>query len=62
MTNHQTKSGPRARTLKVEHLDGTDFTLSSKAQIRLKGKWLASIFQPGSRLMIEVVTGTIVIR
>ena len=62
MTDPDTRNGSRQRTLKVEHLDGTDFTPSGKAQIRLKGKWLAAIFQPGGCVSIEVAEGAIIIR
>jgi hypothetical protein len=62
MTAPDTLNGSHQRSLKVEHLDGADFTPSGKSLIRLKGKWLAAILPPGGRVSIEVADGAIVIR
>ncbi len=50
-----------SRTLKVEHLDGTTHNPSGKALLRLKGKWLAQIFAPNTRVRLHVERGRIVI-
>ena len=50
------------RILTVEYLEGTPQTPSGKALLRLKGKWLAAVFAPGSQVYLEVEPGRIVIR
>jgi hypothetical protein len=50
------------RTLKVEHLEGTELNPSGKAIIRLKGKWLYTVFPPGTRVAVEIGDGAIVIK
>src|SRR5262245_34785084 len=43
---------PVLRALTVEHLEGTPQTPSGKAILRLKGKWLAAVFSPGTRVYL----------
>ncbi len=47
------------RVLKVETLGDPRH---KKAQIRLKGKWVAAYFQPGTRVEVTLRGGEIVIK
>jgi hypothetical protein len=57
----QTSSGTSTRTLKVEQLEPSPDNPNEKAILRLKGKWLAAIFAPETRVSVKVEPGRIVI-
>jgi hypothetical protein len=57
----QTSASTSPRTLKVEQLEPTPTNPNAKAILRLKGKWLAAIFAPETRVSVTVEQRRIVI-